>query len=148
MRPGHWSEACPAPLALSAPRPWLLGAGCIACAKMNMRGRCRNGVNRDPSTPQFFHAGQVSSPEQNAIVNGFPTSPYFAAAISSAASGNSSLSICSSRPLVDSVILSLPQSAIRCTLSVPIQWSGPGRCVGNLGHVTETRGHLGRVVGN
>jgi hypothetical protein len=58
--------------------------------------------------PRSFHAGQVSNPVQNAIVKGFPTSPYFAAAISSAASGNSSLSICSSRSIVGFFILSLP----------------------------------------
>jgi hypothetical protein len=46
--------------------------------------------------PAVFHAGQVSNPEQNAIVNGFPTSPYFPAAISKATSGSSSLSIPSS----------------------------------------------------
>jgi hypothetical protein len=58
--------------------------------------------------PAVFHAGQVSNPEQNAIVNGFPTSPYFPAATSNATSGSSSLSICSSRSIVDSIILSLP----------------------------------------
>jgi hypothetical protein len=56
--------------------------------------------------PAVFYAGQVSKPEQNAIVKGFPTSPYFAAATSKATSGNSLLSIRSSRSIVDSFILS------------------------------------------
>jgi hypothetical protein len=70
------------------------------------RARCENAGPADRS--RIFHAGQVSNPEQNAIVNGFPASPYLAAAISKATSGSSSLSICSSRSIVDSFILSLP----------------------------------------
>jgi hypothetical protein len=58
--------------------------------------------------PVNFHAGQVSNPEQNAMVGFPPTSQYLLAATSKAASGSSLLSICSSRSIVDSFILSLP----------------------------------------
>jgi hypothetical protein len=79
------------------------------------RGRCGSrvrtwkcGAGRCIVQPRGFYAGQTVNPEQNASVKGFPTSPYFPAAISKATSGSSSLGICSSRSIVCSFILSLP----------------------------------------
>src|SRR5580700_1393766 len=68
-------------------------------------------------------AGQVSNPEQNAMVKGFPTSQHLAAATSKATSGNSSViasSLQRTKLMSDSLIVLILSSSL---LHIPVKES-------------------------